>query len=72
MLFAKYHHMISLKDRIGLIEKEEIIFALMECEWVMARAARLLGITERMIAYKVRKYCITKEVVYHEAEAANN
>ena len=38
----------------------------------MARAALLLRITERMITYKIRKYCITKEVVYHEAEAANN
>jgi DNA-binding NtrC family response regulator len=27
----------------------------------MARAARLLGITERMIGYKIKKYGIQKE-----------
>ena len=42
----------SLKEKINEIEREEIITALMECEWVMARAARKLGITERMIGYK--------------------
>jgi len=57
--------MISLKDRIRLIEKEEIYFAFMECDWVQARAARKLGITERMIAYKIRKYGIKmKEIAY--------
>ena len=57
--------MISLKKRIELIEREEILFALMECDWVQARAARKLGITERMIAYKIRKYGIKmKEVAY--------
>ncbi|PIW90315.1 MAG: hypothetical protein COZ93_01775, partial [Nitrospirae bacterium CG_4_8_14_3_um_filter_44_28] len=33
------------------MEREEIINALKKCEWVMARAARKLGITERMIGY---------------------
>ncbi|NWF75521.1 MAG: hypothetical protein HXY53_02935 [Nitrospirae bacterium] len=43
------------------IEKEEILNALLECKWVMSRAAKKLGITERMIAYKVKKYNIRKE-----------
>ncbi len=53
----------SLKDKIREMEKEEIIHALRECDWVMARAARKLGITGRMIGYKVKKYGIrVKEV----------
>ena len=54
--------MDSLKKRVEEIEREEIINALKECEWVMARAARMLGITERMIGYKIKKYGIRKEV----------
>jgi Nif-specific regulatory protein len=49
------------------MEREEIINALRECNWIMARAARRLGITERMIGYKVRKYGIrVKEVRWVE------
>jgi Nif-specific regulatory protein len=51
----------SLKEKINEIEREEIINALKKCEWVMARAARKLGITERMIGYKIKKYGIRKE-----------
>ena len=53
--------MSSLKERIRGIEKEEIIKALKECDWVMAKAARHLGITERMIGYKIKKYGIRRE-----------
>ncbi len=48
--------METLKDKIKEMEKEEIIKALKECGWVMAKAARKLGITERMIGYKIKKY----------------
>jgi transcriptional regulator with GAF, ATPase, and Fis domain len=51
----------SLKMKVIEIEKEEITRALRESKWIMARAARMLGITERMIAYKIRKYEIRKE-----------
>lgn len=51
----------SLRDRLKEIEKSEIINALKECNWVMARAARRLNITERMIGYKIKKYGISKE-----------
>ena len=54
--------MDSLKEKIREIEKEEILRALAETRWVMARAARMLGITERMIGYKIKKYGIKKEV----------
>jgi len=57
----------SLKNRISEMEREEIISALRECNWVMARAARRLGITERMIGYKIKKYGIRiKEVRWIE------
>ena len=57
------HSGASLRDRIEKLEKEAIISALKECNWVMARAAKTLGITERMIGYKIRKYGIRiKEV----------
>ncbi len=55
--------METLKEKIQELEKEEIIKALSGCGWVMARAARRLGITERMITYKIDKYGIrTKDV----------
>jgi len=57
----------SLRNRIKEMEREEIISALRECNWVMARAARRLGITERMIGYKIKKYGIRiKEVRWIE------
>lgn len=55
--------MESLKDKIKEMEKGEIIHALEESNWVMARAAKKLGITERMIGYKVKKYGIRMKEV---------
>jgi len=55
--------MDSLREKVREIEKEEIINAMQECKWVMSRAAKKLGITERMIGYKIKKYNISKEVV---------
>jgi Nif-specific regulatory protein len=53
--------MESLREKIQEMEKEEIMNALRETNWVMARAARKLGITERMIGYKIKKYGIRKK-----------
>lgn len=50
----------SLRHKVQDLEKEEILRALRECNGVMARAAKRLGITERIIGYKVRKYGIRK------------
>jgi Nif-specific regulatory protein len=59
--------MDSLRNRVKEMEREEIINALRGCNWIMARAARRLGITERMIGYKVKKYGIrVKEVRWVE------
>ncbi|TAL26495.1 MAG: hypothetical protein EPN94_03200 [Nitrospirae bacterium] len=56
----------SLRQKIGEMERDEIITALKESNWIMARAARKLGITERMIGYKIKKYGI-KEVRWIKA-----
>ena len=50
--------MNSLKDEVELLEKKAIINALEECDWVQAKTAVKLGITERMIGYKIKKYKI--------------
>ncbi len=61
--------METLKEKIKEIEREEIINALRESDWIMAKAARRLGITERMIGYKIKKYGIRiKEVRWIEDE----
>lgn len=41
--------MESLDNKLQEIEKSEIIHALTECNFVKARAARKLGITEKMM-----------------------
>ena len=62
----------TLKDKIKDIEKEAILKALVECDWTQAKAARKLGITERMIGYKIKKYRIKiKEVKNSEAEVSD-
>lgn len=62
----------TLKDRIKDIEREAILSALQECGWIQARAARKLGITERMIGYKIKKYGIKiKEVTYGESDVSS-
>jgi len=48
----------TLKDRVESMERAEILKALKECNWVQARAAKKLEITERMIGYKIKKYAI--------------
>ncbi len=63
--------MESLKERIKEIEKEEILNAMKECNWVMSRAARKLGITERMIGYKIKKYQIKRGVKYIDPYRSN-
>ena len=59
--------MDTLRDKIKDLEKEAIIGALSDSNWVMAQAARKLGITERMIGYKIKKYGLRiKEVRWIE------
>lgn len=51
----------SLKEKVGELEKELITGALEETGWVQARAAKLLGISRRIIRYKMEKYGIERE-----------
>lgn len=55
----------SLKGMVEELERKEILRTLEEAGWVKARAARALGLTERMLSYRIKKYGlqITKEVV---------
>jgi len=64
--------MNTLRNRIKEMEREEIISALKECDWVMARAARKLGITERMIGYKIKKYGLRIKEVRWIEESRNS
>ena len=54
--------MKSLKRKIESFERLAIIKALYESGWVKAEAARRIGITERMIGYKIRKYKIKRRM----------
>jgi Nif-specific regulatory protein len=64
--------MNTLGNRIKEMEREEIISALRECNWIMARAARKLGITERMIGYKIKKYGLRIKEVRWIEESRND
>ncbi|KJR41781.1 NifA, Fis Family transcriptional regulator [Candidatus Magnetoovum chiemensis] len=43
-------------------EKTKVMEALEACDWVHSRAAKLLGITQRQIGYKVKKYGLRRNV----------
>ena len=46
----------SFKERVAHLEKELITGALEETHWVQTKAAKLLGISRRIIRYKMKKY----------------
>lgn len=48
----------SLRTGLQAIERQQLLQALERHGWVQARAARVLGLTPRQIAYKMRKYGI--------------
>ena len=47
---------LSLKDKVRLLETREIRKTLRENGGVKSRAARALGITERILSYKIGTY----------------
>jgi Nif-specific regulatory protein len=49
-------HKKSLQAGIEDIEKSSIFDALEKTGWVQAKAARLIGLTQRQIGYKIKKY----------------
>jgi two-component system NtrC family response regulator len=51
---------LPLEERVRRLEKSEIERALRESGGVQSRAARLLGLTERVLRYKIKAYGIAK------------
>jgi transcriptional regulator with GAF, ATPase, and Fis domain len=43
------------------MEKQMITEALVKADWVQTKAASYLGISERMLRYKMKKYAISRE-----------
>ncbi|OCC14295.1 Response regulator of zinc sigma-54-dependent two-component system [Dissulfuribacter thermophilus] len=50
-----------LKERLEAMEKEMILNALQEANWVQTRAAEQLGISERVLRYKIERLGIKKQ-----------
>ena len=50
---------IPLKDIVADIETHHILNALEESDCIQSKAARKLGISQRMLGYKIKKYGIT-------------
>lgn len=47
---------VSLAETMQGMEQEALKKTLERCGWVQAKAARLLGMTPRQVAYKIKKY----------------
>ena len=50
----------SIRGTVESIEKAMIIEALVNADWVQTKAASSLGLSERMLRYKIKKYNIAK------------
>jgi len=51
---------ISFKKTVEELEKRLILEALESTDWIQTRAARRLDISQRILAYKMRKYGMRK------------
>lgn len=51
----------GIRETVGVIEKQMITEALVKADWVQTKAASLLGLSERMLRYKMKKYAISRE-----------
>jgi DNA-binding NtrC family response regulator len=51
----------SLSERLESLEKEMIFSALEQYDWIQTKAAASLGISERVLRYKMSKHRIKKE-----------
>lgn len=59
----RYHQVSeqnTLSERLSTLEREMLIAALDRADWVQTRAAKELGISERVLRYKMGKYKIKK------------
>ena len=50
----------NMKETVETIERNMILDALTSSEWVQTKAASTLGLSERMLRYKIKKYKIVK------------
>lgn len=51
----------GIKETVEVMEKRMITEALIKADWVQTKAGTLLGISERMLRYKMKKYGIGRE-----------
>lgn len=51
----------GIKDVVGSMEKKMILEALAKEDWVQTKAASAIGISERMLRYKIKKYGIERD-----------
>ncbi|MCP4575544.1 MAG: hypothetical protein GY846_04600 [Deltaproteobacteria bacterium] len=51
----------TLSERLSTVEQEMILSALEKSGWVQTRAAQMLGISERVLRYKMQKGGIKNE-----------
>jgi len=51
----------GIRETVGVMEKQMITEALIKADWVQTKAAFLLGISERMLRYKMKKYAIARD-----------
>ena len=50
----------SIRGTVESVERSMIIEALVNADWVQTKAAGALGLSERMLRYKIKKYGIAK------------
>jgi len=50
----------SIRGTVESIERSMIIEALVNADWVQTKAAAALGLSERMLRYKIKKYGISR------------
>jgi two-component system NtrC family response regulator len=51
---------LTMRSVVESVEKSMILQALTQSDWVQTKAASLLGLSERMLRYKMKKYGIEK------------
>ncbi len=56
----------TLKSRVNLLERDMIVDSLKRNEGSVRKAAKELGITERMIRYKIKKLCIDYRCLFRK------
>jgi len=50
----------NMRETVETMEKNMILDALVSSDWTQTRAASILGLSERMLRYKIKKYNIVK------------